>query len=143
MERVEDGPSWRCYASGRSLAQSTLSPNSQQGLVASPTQQHEVKISTQCIYTMNVSKQFIYFYTVYLLYLDCTIAWWRQLATLGQANKGGRCWYKVVPPSTIMQQAELDNRQAIHILCFYLEEDTGREVRQQPRSDSIHGVHIL
>ena len=64
---------------------------------------------------MNVSKQFIYFYTVYLLYLDCTIAWWRQLATLGQANKGGRCWYKVVPPSTIMQQAELDNRQAIHM----------------------------
>ena len=93
----------------------TLSPSSQQGLVASPTQQHEVKISTQCIYTMNVSKQFIYFYTVYLLYLDCTIAWWRQLTTLGQANKGGRCWYKVVPPSTIMHSAEVHNRQAIHM----------------------------
>ena len=56
----------------------------------------------------------------------------QQLATLGQANKGGRCWYKVVPPSTIMHSAEADNGQAIHmnwvILCFYLEEDTGREV---------------
>ena len=82
-----------------------------------PHQQHEVKISTQCVYTMNVSIQSLSTECIYCIYTalvhHCMAV--QQLATLGQANKGGRCWYKVVPPSTIMHSAEADNRQAIHM----------------------------
>ena len=75
-------------------------------------------LSTECIYCIHTA-----------LVHHCMAV--QQLATLGQANKGGRCWYKVVPPSTIMHSAEADNGQAIHmnwvILCFYLEEEGWRE----------------